>query len=96
MTILKLFYEKDKGYQGALKQIEIWRTGRFIMDRDKDRSGSSNYTLDKVGTKTKLRKRKNAEIEGKPKGRKVSISHSPVCCCLVAKSCPTLLRAHGL
>ena len=89
MTNLKSFYEKDKAYQGALKQIEIWRTGRFMMDRDKDRSGSSKCTSDKEGTKSSGR-------EAKPKGRQVSISYSPVCCCLVAKSCPTLLQAHGL
>ena len=51
------------------------------MDRDKGRSGSSNNTLHKVGTKAKLRKRKKAEIEGKTNGRQVSISHNPVCCC---------------
>ena len=63
MTNLKIFYEKDKAFQGALKQIEIWRTARFIMDRDKDRSGSSNCTSDKEGTKTKLRKR--SQTKGK-------------------------------
>ena len=58
MTNLKSFYEKDKAYQGALKQIEIWRTGRFMMDRDKDRSGSSNCTSDKEGTKSSGREAK--------------------------------------